>query len=98
MPRWILPPVAPETVVADLARELDCPAELAELLYRKGLHDAAEARHFMEPKLKSLSDPFLLPDMRIAVERIFAAMDAGRRIVLYGDYDVDGMTSVTLLY
>ncbi len=98
MPRWILPPAAPETVVAALARDLDCPTELAGLLYHKGLHDPAEAQHFMAPKLKSLSDPFLLPDMRVAVDRIFAAVDAGRRIVLYGDYDVDGMTSVTLLH
>ena len=51
---------------------------------------------FLDPKLKNLSDPFLLPGMRVAIERILQAVDRQERIVLYGDYDVDGVTSLTL--
>ena len=57
----------------------------------------ADAAQFLDPKLKSLSDPFLLPDMSAAVDRLLAAIDRRERIVLYGDYDVDGVTSLALL-
>jgi single-stranded-DNA-specific exonuclease len=56
-----------------------------------------EASQFLNPRLRTLGDPFLLPDMRAAVDSILASVDAGKRIALYGDYDVDGVTSLTLL-
>jgi single-stranded-DNA-specific exonuclease len=64
---------------------------------RKGFASAEEVESFLHPRLKSLSDPFLLPNMQAAVERIFAALDRHERIVLFGDYDVDGVTSIALL-
>jgi single-stranded-DNA-specific exonuclease len=70
---------------------------IARLLSRKGFNTAEEVRAFLQPRLKSLSDPFLLPNMQAAVTRILAALDRRERIVLFGDYDVDGVTSLALL-
>ena len=95
--RWILPePVSPaESRV--IAAELQVLPVFAELLCRRGYRTVEEAAQFLQPRLKTLSDPFLLPNMNAAVERIFAAIDRRERIVLYGDYDVDGVTSLALL-
>ena len=67
------------------------------MLLRKGFHSAQEVEYFLRPRLRSLSDPFLLPQMDVAVSRVFAALDRRERIVLFGDYDVDGVTSLALL-
>jgi single-stranded-DNA-specific exonuclease len=64
---------------------------------RKGFASAEEVQNFVRPRLKSLSDPFLLPNMEAAVARVLAALDQRERIVLFGDYDVDGVTSLALL-
>jgi single-stranded-DNA-specific exonuclease len=64
---------------------------------RKGFASAEEVERFLRPRLSSLSDPFLLPNMRPAVERILTALDRHERIVIFGDYDVDGVTSMALL-
>jgi len=73
------------------------PPCVARLLLRKGFANAEEVETFLWPRLKLLSDPFLLPNMEAAVARIFAALDRHERIVLFGDYDVDGVTSLALL-
>jgi single-stranded-DNA-specific exonuclease len=70
---------------------------IAELLKRKGFACADEVSAFLQPRLSSLSDPFLLPNMAAAVTRILQAIDRGERVVLFGDYDVDGVTSLALL-
>ncbi len=80
-----------------LARDLSLPLSLAPLLCRQGLLDKKLAADFLSPKLKNLSDPFLLPDMAQAVDRIVKAVDAREKIVLYGDYDVDGVAALTML-
>jgi len=64
---------------------------------RKGFASADEVERFLHPRLKSLSDPFLLPNMQAAVDRILDALDHHEHIVLFGDYDVDGVTSLVLL-
>jgi single-stranded-DNA-specific exonuclease len=75
-----------------------CGSEcIARLLLRKGFRCTEEVNAFLRPRLSSLSDPFLLPQMRAAVSRILEALDRRERIVLFGDYDVDGVTSLTLL-
>ena len=75
-----------------------CGSEcIARLLSRKGFRCAEEVEGFLRPRLSSLSDPFLLPQMRAAVSRVLAALDQHERIVLFGDYDVDGVTSLALL-
>ena len=98
MSRWILPPPsANDECVGVLTDVLRCSPAVVRLLLRRGITLASQAEAFLNPRLKTLSDPFLLPDMRPAVERIFEAIDGGERIVLYGDYDVDGITSLALL-
>jgi single-stranded-DNA-specific exonuclease len=95
--RWILPPSVERDVVTELSRQLGVSALIGELLLRRGFEDKEMASRFLDPKLKTLSDPFLLADMEAAVARILAAIDAEERIVLYGDYDVDGVTSLALM-
>ncbi|MGZ5025422.1 MAG: single-stranded-DNA-specific exonuclease RecJ, partial [Chthoniobacterales bacterium] len=70
---------------------------IANLLKRKGFACADEVSAFLQPRLRSLGDPFLLPNMRQAIDRIFQAIDRRERIVLFGDYDADGVTSLALL-
>ncbi|MGZ5552232.1 MAG: single-stranded-DNA-specific exonuclease RecJ, partial [Chthoniobacterales bacterium] len=70
---------------------------IANLLKRKGFACADDVSAFLQPRLRSLGDPFLLPNMRQAIDRIFQAIDRRERIVLFGDYDVDGITSLALL-
>lgn len=91
---WILPEAADPGHCRALAEALGLPPFLAGLLCRRGFHEAAAAEAFLDPKLKTLSDPFLLPGMEAAVACLLAAIDRGARIVLYGDYDVDGVTSL----
>jgi single-stranded-DNA-specific exonuclease len=75
-----------------------CGSEcIARLLSRKGFRCPEEVEDFLRPRLSSLSDPFLLPQMDAAVSRLLTALDRHERIVLFGDYDVDGVTSLALL-
>jgi len=84
--------------VAQLARELQITETTAKLLYTRGFHTASAATSFLNQAETNLHDPFSLLDITAAVERIFLALDNKERIVIYGDYDVDGVTSVSLLY
>jgi single-stranded-DNA-specific exonuclease len=95
--RWILPPS--ENLNGDAISWSEiCGSEcIARLLFRKGFRSADEVQNFLRPRLSSLSDPFSLPQMRAAVDRILGAVDLHERIVLFGDYDVDGVTSLALL-
>lgn len=95
--RWIIAP--PEELNGGLISWSEiCGAEcIARLLLRKGFASADEIGNFLHPRLSSLADPFLLPQMDKAVARILAALDRQERIVLFGDYDVDGVTSLALL-
>ena len=94
--RWIFPEPADAALSRALCEELSLAPFLAAHLCRRGFTNAAEAHGFLFPRLKTLRDPFLLPHMREAIERILIAIDRGERIVLYGDYDVDGVTSLAL--
>ena len=95
--RWILAP-REELNVGAIGWSEICGSEcVARLLLRKGFHSLEEVENFLRPRLSSLTDPFLLPEMRAAVSRILAALDRHERIVLFGDYDVDGVTSLALL-
>ena len=95
--RWSLAPAQP-ALVDFLARELKISPLLAQCLLNRGHSEPEPITRFLDPKLKNLADPFLLPNMRAAVERLFAAHAAGEPLVIFGDYDVDGVTSTTLLY
>jgi single-stranded-DNA-specific exonuclease len=97
MTRWIFPSPVEAADVQSLARQLGVARFAAELLLRRGISASDDAEQFLAPRLISLSDPFLLPNMAAAVDRILAAIDRCERIVLYGDYDVDGVTSLALV-
>ena len=95
--RWILAPPEELNGSAISWGEI-CGSEcIARLLLRKGFRCAEEVDAFLRSRLGSLSDPFLLPQMREAVSRILDALQRRERIVLFGDYDVDGVTSLALL-
>ena len=95
--RWILPQRENLNACA-ISWGGICGSEcIARLLFRKGFRCADGVQNFLRPRLSSLSDPFLLPQMGAAVARILAALDLRERIVLFGDYDVDGVTSLALL-
>ena len=95
--RWILAP-REELNGGAIAWSEICGSEcIARLLFRKGFRCAEEVENFLRPRLSLLSDPFLLPQMQPAVSRVLAALDRHEHIVLFGDYDVDGVTSLALL-
>ncbi|MEZ0609221.1 single-stranded-DNA-specific exonuclease RecJ [Fibrella sp. WM1] len=100
--RWILKPFpdAPDqqTAVESLVQTLNISPFLASLLVQRGVTNFEEARTFFRPELPHLHDPFLMRDMDRAVERLTRAMHTGEKILIYGDYDVDGTTSVSLMY
>ena len=91
--QWMLKDT-PEVAVMDHA---GVPEILLKLLAQRGVSDSDDVDYFLNPKLQNLSDPYDLPNMGAAVKRILEAVDKKQRILVYGDYDVDGVTSVTLM-
>jgi len=82
----------------EIARSLEIEPLFGQLLAQRGIVHEAEAQEFLQPDWSRLHDPFLMRDMDRAVERLERAIQSGERILLYGDYDVDGTTSVALMY
>ena len=87
-----------QTAAERLTAELEISPVAARLLAARGIRTASEARAYIRPSLDSLHDPFLMRDMTQAVDRLCRAIDAKERIMVYGDYDVDGTTAVALMY
>lgn len=81
-----------------LAREVNVNVAIAQMLVARGVRTAEQARAYFRPQLLELHDPFLMKDMARAVERLNEAMGQRERIMIYGDYDVDGCTAVALVY
>jgi single-stranded-DNA-specific exonuclease len=73
------------------------PPILEHLIRQRGLPAGVDLDGFLRPRLRDLADPFLIPDMKPAVERVLLAIDRGEKVCIYGDYDVDGVTSITLM-
>ena len=93
------PPSQEQTEAAKaLAKETGISPVLCKLLLERGISSATEAKRFFRPQLNELLDPFLMKDMDIAVDRLNEAMGRKERIMVYGDYDVDGTTAVALVY
>ncbi|MDE6826793.1 MAG: single-stranded-DNA-specific exonuclease RecJ, partial [Paramuribaculum sp.] len=82
----------------EIAKKYAGSPQICELLVQRGIKTLEEAEHFFHPSLKDLHDPFLMPDMDKAVERLNRAMGKKERIMVYGDYDVDGTTAVALVF
>jgi single-stranded-DNA-specific exonuclease len=95
--RWILPRPADPLAAGRLLRDLGVPAFLASLLVRRGFGDVAAAGEFLNPRMRSLAAPELLSGISAAAGRVLDAVRARERIVLYGDYDVDGIASLAIL-
>lgn len=87
-----------QTAAERLRNELEISVVAGRLLAGRGIRTAAEARAYIRPSLDSLHDPFLMRDMSAAVDRLCCAIDRHERIMVYGDYDVDGTTAVALMY
>lgn len=85
-------------MVQELSKAMGIDPLLATVLVQRGMSDVDEARVFFNPVISDLHDPFLMRDMDLAVERLAKAVNTNERILLYGDYDVDGTTSVALMY
>lgn len=98
--KWILSELSEEqiTIQEKLAQELNISPILTKMLVQRGIETFEEARSFFRPSLSDLHDPFLMKDMDKAVERLNYAMRQNEKIIIYGDYDVDGTTSVVLVY
>jgi single-stranded-DNA-specific exonuclease len=95
--RWTLKPVPDSDKVALLAKALQVDLDIATLLVQRGVETFDEAKIFFRPNWTQLHDPFLMKDMDKAVARIQKALTSNERILVYGDYDVDGTTSVALM-
>src|SRR6476659_8578445 len=95
--RWRLRPHEPERVGA-LSREARASPLVAQLLLNRGIDDAARASAFLRARLNSLHDPESLPGAAEAADRIVKAVRGGRKIVIYGDYDVDGVCGTSILW
>ena len=95
--RWNLAPAQP-LLTGQLAKSLNISALLAQCLVNRGHSEPAALAGFLEPRLKQLADPFLLPNMAAAVERLLQARERNEPLVIFGDYDVDGVTSTTILF
>ncbi len=95
---WIIKEAGDNVVVKQLMKSLEVPQSLANLMVQRGITNNEEARTFFKPSLGNLHDPFLMKDMNIAVDRISSAIYKNEKILIYGDYDVDGTTSVALIY
>ena len=96
--RWSPKHTPDEDKVKQLQKLIGVPYEIACLLIQRGIEDFNTAKSFFRPELSDLHDPFLMGCMRQAVDRISQAIDRGEKIMVYGDYDVDGTTAVALVF
>jgi single-stranded-DNA-specific exonuclease len=98
--KWNYLPISPDQTEAShqLAQDLGISPILGRLLVERGITDVPSAKKFFRPQLPDLYDPFLMKDMDVAVDRLNKALGKKERILVYGDYDVDGTTAVSLVY
>ncbi len=96
--RWVFQEKGDPAVIKQLAKALDVSESLAILMVQRNITSPFEADAFFNPSLEYLHDPFLMKDMNIAVDRISTAIKKNEKILVYGDYDVDGTTAVALMY
>jgi single-stranded-DNA-specific exonuclease len=96
--RWVIKEKGAAAVVQQLAGVLGVSESLANLMVQRNITSAGEAKAFFTPSLDYLHDPFLMKDMNLAVDRISTAVKKNEKILVYGDYDVDGTTAVAMVY
>ena len=98
MTRWVVKPLVENKDCISLQETLNVSPLIATLLVQRGITDFEQAKRFFRPDINHLHDPFLMKDMSEAVERLSTAIDNNQRVLIYGDYDVDGTTAVSLMY
>ncbi len=96
--KWVIKERGDGVVVKQLAGALGVSDSLANLMVQRGINTPEEAHAFFNPSLDYLHDPFMMKDMNIAVDRLSTAIKKNEKILVYGDYDVDGTTAVALVY
>jgi single-stranded-DNA-specific exonuclease len=96
--RWIISTISDEHAVQKLAQAISVSPTIARILVTRGVKTFEQAKQFFRPSLADLHDPFLMDGMDKAVERAMRAVEAGERMAIYGDYDVDGTNSAAMLY
>jgi single-stranded-DNA-specific exonuclease len=96
--RWTVVDPPPQHTVEELAKAINVPEKIAHILIHRGITNYEEAKKFFRPQLTDLHDPFLMMGMTEAVDRVLQAIDRKEKILIFGDYDVDGTTSVAMLY
>ncbi|WP_161532148.1 single-stranded-DNA-specific exonuclease RecJ [Riemerella anatipestifer] len=96
--KWIYKPEPSEEVVDALISSIGYGTLESKILVLRGIDNYQKAREFFKPNLEDIHNPFLMADMQNAVERIATAIENGEKILVYGDYDVDGTTAVALMY
>ncbi|MEQ9402121.1 MAG: single-stranded-DNA-specific exonuclease RecJ [Cyclobacteriaceae bacterium] len=96
--KWIYKEEPDERIVEELSKSININSYLAKILVQRGIDSFDQAKSFFRPSLNTLHDPFLMKDMDVAVNRLCDAVFKEEKILLYGDYDVDGTTSVSLMY
>lgn len=96
--RWTLKPIPDNHLIVNLSKDLNIDTELATLLVQRGIETYEQAKYFFRPSLSDLHNPYLMKDMEKAVSRIEKAIIAQEKIMVYGDYDVDGTSSVALVF
>src|SRR6187399_823077 len=96
--RWQYKPLPSADAISALSKAINVNDYLCAVLLQRGIVGFDDARRFFRPSLTELHDPFLMTDMEKAVARIKTAVDSGEKILVYGDYDVDGTTAVSLVY
>lgn len=86
-----------EKKVKEIVEKFNVSELLATVVVNRGIVNDDEIKVFLEPTRNDFHDPYLMPDMKIAVDRIITAIQKQERVIIYGDYDVDGITSITVL-
>lgn len=96
--QWVFRDTVDEAKVDHLSRAINIDPVLSSILIHRGIQSFDDAKKYFRPQLGDLHDPFLMKDMELAVERLIKAISNNERILVYGDYDVDGTTSVVMMY
>ncbi|MHC4354332.1 MAG: DHH family phosphoesterase, partial [Planctomycetota bacterium] len=96
--KWVLAPETDKTQVAALAAECDLPEDVVKVLMNRGLGSPDTIKRFLHPELTDLRDPYSMTGMEAGIQRVTQAFCNNEKMVIYGDYDVDGITSTSLLY
>ncbi|MBY0434701.1 MAG: single-stranded-DNA-specific exonuclease RecJ [Cyclobacteriaceae bacterium] len=96
--RWLYKPIPAKEEILALSQSINVNSYLSAILLQREVNTFDKAKHFFRPSLEDLHDPFLMKDMDRAVSRLKSAVDNDEKILVYGDYDVDGTTAVSLVY